>query len=163
MIINPIRNNERDAMLGLAVDTGLFTVKEAEDLLGSVLDSLANAELPEGHTAVVCREHPDGPAIGWSYFAPDQYAEHVWNVWWIGVCPNHHGAGAAQALLSHVERAAAASGARVIIIETSDQTALARARSFYTKLGYAERGRIPDFYATGESKVVFSRSLASTA
>jgi ribosomal protein S18 acetylase RimI-like enzyme len=62
--------------------------------------------------------------------------------------------------LSNIERDAAALGARVIVIETSDQEALARARNFYLKRGYEERGRIPDFYAEGDSKVIFSRSLA---
>ncbi len=68
--------------------------------------------------------------------------------------------GVGQALLSYVEQTAAASGARVIVIETSDLPSLARARNFYLKHGYEERGRIPDFYATGESKIIFSRSLA---
>ena len=57
-------------------------------------------------------------------------------------------------------REARASGARVIVIETSDQPHLARARTFYRKFGYVERGRIPDFYADGDAKVIFSRSLA---
>ena len=163
MIIGPIQEHEREVLLGLAVRTGLFTAEDAEGLLGGVLDSLAAGELPEGHTAVACRESQDGPAIGWSYYAPDPYAEGVWNVWWLGVSPSHHGGGVGQAILSNIERDTAAFGARVIVIETSDQEALARARNFYLKRGYEERGRIPDFYAEGDSKVIFSRSLAGAA
>lgn len=159
MIIGPIQEHEREALLSLAVSTGLFTTEDAEGLLGGVLDSLAAGELPEGHSAVVCRKSHDGPAIGWSYYAPDPYAEKVLNVWWIGVNPSHHGGGVGQALLSNIEQAAEAQGARVIVIETSDQAPLARARNFYLKIGYEERGRIPDFYAKGDSKVIFSRSL----
>lgn len=161
--MEPVRDDERGALLGLAVDTGLFTIEDAESLLGGVLDSLAAGELPEGHAAVACREFTGGSAIGWSYFAPDQYAERVWNVWWIGVSPKHHGTGAGQALLSHIENAAAESKVRVIVIETSDQDTLSRARNFYLKFGYLERGRIPDFYAEGESKVLFSRSVVRAA
>lgn len=163
VIIGPVQEHERQALLSLAVSTGLFAPEDAEGLLGRVLDSLAARELPEGHAAVTCRESHDGQAIGWSYYAPDPYAENVWNVWWIGVSPSHHGAGAGQAILSHVEQAATALGARVIVIETSDQAPLARARKFYLKLGYEERGRIPDFYAKGDSKVIFSRSIAGAA
>ncbi|MCT0207577.1 N-acetyltransferase [Synechococcus sp. CS-1332] len=163
MIIGPIQEHEREVLLGLAVSTGLFTAEDAEGLLGGVLDSLAAGELPEGHTVVACRESRDGPAIGWSYYAPDPYAETVWNVWWIGVSPSYHGDGVGQAILSNIERDAAALGARVIVIETSDQAPLARARNFYLKRGYEERGRIPDFYAEGDSKVIFSRSLAGAA
>lgn len=160
MIVQLVQERERQALLDLAVSTGLFTYEDAEGLLGGVLDSLAAGELPAGHTAATCRETYDGPATGWTYFAPDPYAEKVWNVWWIGVSPSRYGEGVGQALLSYVEQTAAASGARVIVIETSDLPSLARARNFYLKHGYEERGRIPDFYATGESKIIFSRSLA---
>jgi len=163
VIISPIQKHEREALLGLAVSTGLFTSEDAEGLLGGVLDSLAAGELPEGHAAVAGRESYDGTAIGWAYYAPDPYAEGVWNVWWIGVHPVHHGHGVGQATLSSIEEAAAALGARVIVIETSDQAPMARARSFYLKRGYTERGRIPDFYAEGDSKVIFSLSLAGSA
>ncbi|MCU0633749.1 MAG: GNAT family N-acetyltransferase [Gemmatimonadaceae bacterium] len=163
MIIAQVQEHERAALLDLAVSTGLFTSEDAEGLLGEVLRALAAGTLPAGHAAVACRGTLDGPAIGWAYYAPDPYAAQVWNVWWIGVTPRHHGGGVGRALLSHVEDVAAASGARVIVIETSDQEGLARARRFYVKHGYGERGRIPDFYADGESKVIFSRSLSGAA
>lgn len=94
-------------------------------------------------------------------YAPDTYADKVLNVWWIGVDPRHHGSVAGQVLLSHIEEEASSQGVRVIVIETSDRALLGRARSFYLKHGYCERGRIPDFYGAGDAKVIFSRSLAS--
>ena len=111
MIVELVREDERTSLLALAVHTGLFTAEDAEGLLGGVLDALASGELPDGHAAVACRERPRGPAAGWAYFAPDQYAENVWNVWWIGTSPDHHGTGVAQILLSHVEQTALESGA----------------------------------------------------
>lgn len=66
MIITAIRENERDTLLRLAVDTGLFTQEDAEGLLGGILDGLASGELPESHVAIACRESTDGQAIGWS-------------------------------------------------------------------------------------------------
>ena len=163
MIIESIRTGERNALLALAVCTGLFTDEDADGLLGGVLDSYFSGELPEHHTVVACREHHGDPAIGWTYFAPDQYAENVWNVWWIGVDPKRHGTGAGNALLTYIEQVIAATGGRVVVIETSDQELLARARKFYKKAGYVERGFIPDFYALGESKVIFSRTLVEAA
>lgn len=159
MIIEPIRAGERSSLITIAVGTGLFTVEDAEALLGGVIDSYSSSELPEHHNVVVCRDYNGGPAIGWSYFAPDQFAENVWNVWWIGVDPKHHGTGAGKALLTYIEQTIAANGGRVVVIETSNQELLARARKFYLKAGYAECGCIPNFYGLGESKVIFSRSL----
>jgi ribosomal protein S18 acetylase RimI-like enzyme len=159
MLIEPVHSNERQSLIDLAVMTGLFGTEDAEGLLGSVLDALAAGSLPDGHAAIVCRAMAGAPPLGWSYFAPDQYADRVWNLWWIGVLPEHQGTSAAHALLSHVESTAAQSGARILIIETRDLGPMARARRFYVKRGYTERGRIPDFYAENESKVIFSRSI----
>lgn len=163
MLIEPVREDEHDHLLDIAVQTGLFTRDEAAGLLGAILTQSSARELPEGHTAVACRISSAGPAVGWAYFAPDPYADRVWNLWWIGVLPDHHGGGAARALLAYVERAAAAAGARLLIIETSDQALLARARRFYEKAGYVERGRIPQFYAEHEAKVIFSRNITDGA
>lgn len=163
MVITPVQANERQELLDLAVRTGLFSANEAEGLLGGVLESLAAQQAPEGHVAVACRASSGEKILGWSYFAPDPYVERVFNIWWIGADPLQHGRGVGSALLSHVETEAGKAGARVAIIETSDQPRLARARAFYAKRGYAERGRIPDFYGVGDAKVIFSRTLARPA
>lgn len=163
MYIEAVQADERDHLLEIAVQTGLFTPGDAEGLLGGVLTGLAGGLLPEGHAAVTCRRAPDAPAAGWSYFAPDPYADRVWNLWWIGVLPHEQGGGVAAALLSHVERVAAAHGARLLIIETSDLEPMGRARRFYEKFGYVERGRIPQFYGLDEAKVIFSRNIEDAA
>lgn len=162
MIIESVSEGERQTLLNIAVGTGLFTVDDAEALLGSVLTELARGNLPDGHAAVCWRPHVGAPAAGWAYFAPDAFAAQVWNLWWIGVLPEFRGSGAGAALLAHAERVAHAAGARILVIETSDQPVLARAQRFYITGGYAERGRIPDFYGDGEAKVVFSRRLAGS-
>lgn len=160
MHIESVILGERASLLTICTQTGLFTPDDAEALLGHVLDELAGGGLGAGHAAVACRAAPSGPALGWAYFAPDAFADAVWNLWWIGVHPAHHGSGAGRALLDHVERTVAAAQGRVLVIETSDQPPLARARSFYTQAGYRECGRIPDFYAPGDAKVIFARTLS---
>lgn len=160
MIIKPVEIAEREVLLDIATQTGLFTPDEVQALLGDILDKLANKELPDGHQAVVCRESTEGQALGWSYFAPEIYSDGVWNIWWFGVAPESHGKGVAQALISHLQETIIQAGGRVIVIETSDQPKLARARRFYEKSGYKECGRIPDFYQRGDAKVIFARSFA---
>lgn len=75
------------------------------------------------------------------------------------VLPEHQGSGVGVALLTYVENAVHESGARLLVIETSDKEPMGRARRFYTKAGYTERGRTPDFYGDGEGKVIFSKRL----
>jgi len=148
---------DRDLLLRLATSTGLFTTEDAEWLLGKVLDGLHGNILPSGHQAFICRSAPGQALLGWSYFAPDQHAANVWNLWWIGVSPSAQGAGAGAHLLRHAERTIASLGGRLLVIETSDLEITGRARRFYAKEGYSECGRIPDFYSEGEAKVIFAR------
>jgi ribosomal protein S18 acetylase RimI-like enzyme len=157
MRIEPVAIQNRGALLSIAVSTGLFTSEEADFLLGGVLDRLSSGELPDGHQAFACRPEPGASLIGWTYFAPDQHASGVWNLWWIGVHPGSHGTGVGLQLLHHAEKIVASHGGRVLVVETSDAVALARARRFYEVEGYRECGRIPDFYAEGEAKVLFAR------
>ncbi len=158
-MLRPPTPTDRPRLLEIAVATGLFAASDAESLLGSTLDALFAGTLGDGHEVVVA-EGDAGACVGWAYVAPDAFAPDAWNLWWIGVDPPQHGGGAAHALLTHAERTAAARGARLLIIETNDQPALARARAFYARRGYGERGRVPDFYADGEAKVIFSRRIA---
>lgn len=157
MPIESVVTLDRRALLSIAVSTRLFSVEEAESLLGGVLDRLGSGELPDGHQAVACRLESGAPLIGWTYFGPDQHASDVWNLWWIGVTRGSLGTGAGRQLLHHAEKTVASHGGRVLVIETSDAEALARARRFYEVQGYRECGRIPDFYSEGESKVIFAR------
>lgn len=157
MIIQPVNFSDRAELIGVAVKTGIFSPTEAEALLGSILDQLAEGILPDGHAALSCRTHSGGVVTGWTYFAPDQYAEGVLNVWWLGVSPEEQGTGVGTALLRAAESLALDNGARIVVIETSSKEPQARARGFYLRQGYAECGRVPDFYGDGDHKVIFSR------
>lgn len=159
MHLRPVAPSQRAALLSLAVETALFAPEDAEALLGGVLDALDADALGEGHAAVCCIDADPAAPLGWAYYAPDAHAPGVWNLWWIGVHPRAHGLGAGEALLRHAERAAAQAGARLLIIETSDQPPTARARAFYLKSGYACCGTIPDFYAPGDAKQIFARRI----
>ena len=163
MLLERVTPQERTHLLGIATRTGLFSPEEAESLLGDVLDGLGASALPEGHQAAACHRSHGEPAIGWCYFAPDAHAAGVWNLWWIGVDPEHHGSAAAHTLLAYVESQVVAAGGRLLVIETGDSEALARARRFYARAQYLECGRIPHFYADNEAKVIFARRLPGAA
>ncbi len=162
MNVQPVNFADRSALIRVAVRTGLFSQEDAEELLGGVLDQLSGGSLPPGHTALACQDTSSNTLIGWTYFAPDQYADGVWNVWWLGVAPEAQGTGAGRSLLRSAEACALSGGARIVVIETSSKETQARARRFYTKEGYAECGTVPDFYGYDDHKVIFSRRPRKT-
>ncbi len=162
MNVVPVEILDRTALLDVAVKTGLFALDDAEALLGGVLDQLSTGALPLGHAALACRSSQQSNVIGWTYFAPDQYAEGVWNVWWLGVVPDSQGNGAGSLLLRAAESFAQSAGARIVVVETSSKDSQARARKFYAKEGYTECGCVPDFYGEGDHKIIFSRRPRKT-
>ena len=162
-MIRPAVAEETPALVALGEATGIFRPKEPEALLGGVLDALHAGSLGEGHQAHVWADGPGEPPTGWVYFAPTPNADGVWDLWWIGVEPGRQGQGIGGELLRFVEEQVRESGGRLLLIETSSQPALDPTRHFYAKRGYAECGRIPDFYGEGDAKVIYTKRLRGTA
>lgn len=148
--------DETPALVAIGVSTGLFQPQEADALLKDVLDQYHAGTLGERHRILVWAD--DAPA-GWAYVSPDERADGVWELWWIGVSPERQCHGIGRALLEGVETQVALEGGRVLLIATSALPALADTRRFYARRGYDECGRIRDFYAPGDAKVIFAKTL----
>lgn len=161
-MIRPAAPADTPALVALASATGIFNPCEADALLGGVLTELHAGRLGDGHRADVWAEGPDAAPAGWVYFAPTPHADGVWDLWWIGVDPARQGQGVGGDLLRHVEDAARAAGGRVLVIETSAKPAFDQTRQFYAKHGYAACGRVSDFYADGDDKVINAKRLTPT-
>lgn len=132
---------------------GLFSPEEAEGFLGQLPDLLSDPgriwlRLDHG-------EHIAGAA----YLSRDGLSEDVWNLWFIGLDPAHHGRGGGRTLLRAAEDAARQAKARLMLVETSSDPDQAPARRFYAAAGYAQQATITDYYADGVDKVIFVKVL----
>lgn len=161
LAVRPVAPADTPALVALADATGIFRPGEAEGLLGGVLEDLHAGRLAEGHLAWVWADGPTGGPVGWAYFSPADHADGVWNLWWIGVEPARQGHGAGGAMLAAVEAHVRAAGGRLLLIETSALPAFGAVRRFYAKRGYAEGGRVPDYYADGDGKVTYYKRVAA--
>jgi len=161
-MLRPAAPADSPSLVALAASTWIFRPDEAEALLGEVLDDLHAGRLGEGHRAQIWADGPDGSPAGWVYFAPTDKAQGVWDLWWIGVAPARQGQGIGGELLRSVEAEVLKAGGRLLLIETSSLPAFDPTRRFYAGRGYAECGRVPDFYADGEAKVIYAKRLADS-
>ena len=83
-MLRPAEPKDTSKLIALAVATGLFTVDEADSLLGGVLERLFAGNLGTDHVVCVAVDsHADSPT-GWVYFARNNNANQVWDLWWIG-------------------------------------------------------------------------------
>jgi len=154
-MIRPTTPDDKAALIALADAVGLFRPNELEEL-SEMLDAYYNGSLGVNHFWVT--DDDDGP-VGVAYYAPEQMADQVWNLYLIAIHPDRQGQGRGGMLIRHVEQAITALGGRMLLVETSGVPSFELTRAFYRKYGYDEEARIRDFYRPGEDKIIFRKAL----
>ncbi|TFL17286.1 N-acetyltransferase [Jannaschia formosa] len=102
----------------------------------------------------------DGMLAGFVFAAPEQLADGVWNMLALAVSPAHQGAGIGAAITDALEARLRARGdARMMIVDTSGAERFALTREFYEKRGYEPEARIRDYWAEGDDKATFRKTL----
>ena len=148
-----------DRIKEIAVATDMFTVEEAEffdEMVQGALDGTL-----EGHQWLAV-ETDDGNVVGAAQFAPEPFADRMWNLYFIAVDPPAQGRGLGRAVMAHIEADLKQRGedeARTLVVETSSTDQYSRTRRFYANLGYTKEARIREFYGPEDHKIVFWKSI----
>lgn len=157
--IRPGHDGDTTAIRSLALDSAMFAADEMtafDELLGGYLDgSLAE------HRWIVA-EDAAGRVTGAAYYAPEPFADRVWNLYFLAVHQHQRDAGIGGSLVRQVEHALRHAGehtARVLIVETSSTDRYAAARHLYEREGFDREARVRQFYGPDDHKIVFWKSL----
>jgi D-alanine-D-alanine ligase len=86
-----------------------------------------------------------------------------WDLYWIVVHPEMHGHGVGRQLLDAVMSRVCAAGGVRLYAETSGKPLYAPTRAFYEGTGFTLQATLPDFYAPGDAKLTWARSLDAQA
>ena len=150
--LRPALPKDKPALLDLAEATGLFR----DDELGGFDQMLSEyfANHPEGHHWIA--DDDDG-IKGAAYYAPEVFADQVWNLYFIGVHLSQQGQGRGTTLLRYVEQQLTTQGGRLLLVETSGLDDFERTRRFYRNNGYDEEARIREYYKRGTIRLHFVR------
>lgn len=132
--------------------TELFPSEMLPDMVNSFLSDEESFEI-----WLTCEV--DGNPVGFCYAVPEELAEGAWNMLAIAVLPTQQGGGLGSAISRHLETELKERGQRILIVDTSGTEEFKQTREFYRKNGYTEEARIRDFWATGDDKIVFWKSL----
>jgi ribosomal protein S18 acetylase RimI-like enzyme len=98
--------------------------------------------------------------LGFAYYAPAAMTDRTWYLYWIAVTKQTQARGIGGKLLKYVESDIHTKNGRILLIETSSLPHYDLTRKFYVKHHYDQAAVIADFYADGDSLVVFSKRLA---
>ena len=162
-MIRAAATEDLDRIKAIAVAAGMFSAEE----VGFFDEMFAGAQdgSLEGHAWLVAVDD-QGAIIGAAQFAPEPFADRLWNLYFLAADPLAQGQGVGSALIDHVEHELRGRGddiARVLIVETSSTDQYASTRAFYAAQGFDEEARIREFYGPGDDKVVFWKALTEAA
>lgn len=153
MKIRPTKHDDIAALQEVLKGTELFPSEMLPDMVGGFLSNGDSSEI-----WLTCEAN--GKAVGFCYAVPEELAEGAWNMLAIAVLPTEQGNGCGGAIAKHLEAELKERGQRILIADTSGADEFAQTREFYRKNGYSEEARIRDFWAAGDDKVVFWKSLS---
>ena len=140
----------------LCGSTGNFSPEEV-DLAEELVQENLRLGPASGYRFIWARQ--DGPTLGYACFGPIPCTLGSFDLYWIAVDRAHQGAGIGQRLMALVEEMVAAGGGRRVYVDTSSRPDYQPTRFFYQRQGYTCEAVISDFYAAGEDKVIFKKTL----
>ena len=155
-VVRPTRIGDREEILSFVKATRFFRPNELEIADEVLTDAIAKGD--ESHYESYAVELDRKPAA-WIAFGPTPCTIGTYDIYWIAVAPECQRLGFGRRLLAHAEDRIRRLGGRMVIIETSGRPIYEPTRGFYFKCGYRESGRIRDFYAPGDDKVIFSKPV----
>jgi GNAT superfamily N-acetyltransferase len=98
-----------------------------------------------------------GRVLGYACFGPAQGTLSSWNLYWIAVHRTLQNHGLGRQILTQVEAVIGARGGRRIYVETSSRRQYCPTRAFYERRGYRRVAELDDFYAEGDSKIIYAK------
>ncbi len=123
-----------------------------------VIDAYLNNPSASGYHVLVA--DVGSSVIGYVCYGPVPLTEGTWDLYWIAVSPEAQGKRVGDSLLSSAESEIRKTGARLLLIETSSKPEYEKTRHFYHSCGYELVGRITNFYAPTDDKMIFQKRFS---
>ncbi len=157
-MIRTTQSQDVPQLVELARQTGVFKPIEIA-ALAEVLEEYLRKPGGAGYHAYSYEEA--GQLAGFACHGPNSMTDRTWDLYWIAVARGCQNRGLGTQLLEFVEADIRRQAGRLILVETSSLPAYDLTRRFYAKHGYEQVALVPDFYADGDSLVLFRKRLTS--
>ncbi|MEW5816148.1 MAG: GNAT family N-acetyltransferase [Spirochaetota bacterium] len=138
--------------------TAFFHPAEIETALELVAERLAKG-VKSGYFFLFAEV--ENKTRGYSCFGPIACTQSSYDLFWIAVHRDYRGRGLGKELLKKSEEVIKGLGGTRIYVETSSRELYRPTRLFYEARGYVREAVLEDFYAPGDSKVVYLKTCLS--
>jgi ribosomal protein S18 acetylase RimI-like enzyme len=144
------------AIRALVLKTGVFNDREVEGVR-ELMDDTVNRPAWGNYRFWVAEA--DGVIAGFTCVSPIHGTLDRFDMYWLAVDPDFHGAGCALRLVALAIDGIRAQGGKKLYVETSIRPSYEQARRFYLRAGFILEGTLPDYYADGDGKAIFSTRI----
>jgi ribosomal protein S18 acetylase RimI-like enzyme len=155
--IRPMTRRDKPAIMRMLAATPEFKPDEVV-VAEEVIDSYLKDSYQSGYYILVAEV--EKRVSGYICYGPTPLTEGTWDIYWVAVGGGEQRRGVGSALMTFAEDEIKKAGGRLAIIETASQPEYERTRRFYHRYGFKLVGRIPDFYAPGDDKLILLKRLA---
>ena len=128
-----------------------------EDIALEVLEEAAEARPECSYQSYVGMV--DGKVAGWVCFGVTPCTLGTFDIYWIAVDPDVQRCGVGKKLLRFAEQEIISQKGRLVVIETSGSQKYASTQGFYERCGYRLAARVEEFYAPGDDKLIFIKTV----
>lgn len=151
-----VRSEDKEQVRAIVESSGFFSPAEVAIAIELVEERLTRG-VESGYHFLFAEQAEQ--MIGYTCFGPIPGTKESYDLYWIAVHDRYRGAGIGKTLLAQSEQRIASFGGRRIYIETSSRGQYEPTRKFYCRCGYREEACLKDFYAPGDSKIIFVKIL----
>jgi len=157
MKIRPSMQRDRETLYSMLRETRVFTpeeIKVAMELIDIVLRDPSQEDYK-----IDCMANDEDQAIGYVCYGPVPMTQGTFDLYWIVVDPRSQGQGVGSKLLYFLEEIVRERRGRMILIDTSSTPQYEMTQKFYSRHGFQEVARVPDYYHPGNDRITFCKRL----
>jgi len=137
--------------------TGFFSDEEV-DVAVELVDAGLTGDSLGSYLFCFC-EDDSGRVLGYTCYGPVICTVGSFDLYWIAVHPDFQGTGIGGELLKRTEDRIRSLAGRRIYIETASRDLYKPTQGFYSKAGYHAEATLKDYYAEGDSKIIYVKHL----
>lgn len=134
-----------------------YFTREEKDCVNELMDQYLLEGKSSGYDFLAAVE--DNDCVGFVCFGNISLTDACYDLYWLATDPAHQRRGIGARLMAAVEKVLRVAGARKLFAETSSQESYHPAHKFYVKQGFGLAACIPDFYKTGDDKIIFVKDI----
>ncbi|HNP63084.1 MAG TPA: GNAT family N-acetyltransferase [Woeseiaceae bacterium] len=153
------RASDAEAVGRLVEDTGFFSPAE-QGIAVELVEERLTRGVESGYEFLFADDPENNDQLlGYTCFGPIPATQSSFDLYWIAVSPTMQRQGVGASLVAETERLARQMGAVRLFVDTAGRPEYAPTRAFYERMGYHLEASLTDFYAPGDAKIIYAKTL----